>query len=218
MQLPDRLAAAWPALNHSVQEQMYRDPFWSERYGERGRKHTLADGDFHLRYLIEAELGGDPTVFTRYALWLRTLLFNHGMCSRHLADHLRLLSDGLAAHAESAGYAAEAAGAVAVLRGGVSALRHADGPAAAIEARRERAGRDHPDDHLLSYLADALAFERTDRLTDYVRYLADHQGRQGRPLTDLLARLEACAASLDDPTARDALQRAQLAIGHAEAP
>lgn len=59
-ELLERIERDGRALSQGVLDEMYKDPFWTERYGDRGRRHADEDGDFHLRYLSRAPTAGDP--------------------------------------------------------------------------------------------------------------------------------------------------------------
>lgn len=159
----DRLASDGPALSERVLADMYRDPFWQARFGDRGRHHSRADGDFHLKYLAESLVANDARVFDNYATWLRELLSSRGMCSRHLAENFTRLADAF----EGAGWS-DAQPAIDTLRGGARSLTYKTGTAAVIDALR--AGTADEVDTLLSYLADALAFAQPSRFAAYVAF------------------------------------------------
>lgn len=161
------------AMSQRVLAAMYRDPFWSERYGERGRRHADEDSAFHLQYLARAMSTGDATVMVRYARWLRELLASRGMCTRHLAENFRLLGQGLA----ESGWP-DAAQAVAHLRTARAGLDYAEGGAAAVQALIrdvDSTAQDYSEspDIYLSYLADALAFGSPATFLAHVRWTRD---------------------------------------------
>ena len=85
--LRQELASRAVILSQRVLDHMYENPFWMERYGERGRRFANEDSLHHINYLDQALAGGDAAVFTRYAQWLRTVLVSRGMCSEHLAEN-----------------------------------------------------------------------------------------------------------------------------------
>ena len=69
------LQADGAALSDDVTTAMYaEDPFWTERYGARGRRNADQDGDYHVTYLVEALTAREPALFVRYAVWLRQVL------------------------------------------------------------------------------------------------------------------------------------------------
>lgn len=169
MTLITELRAAGPRLTRRVMDEMYRDPFWTERYGDRGRENADTDGDFHIKYLISAIEGDDPSLFVTYGRWLRDLLVARGMCSRHLVENFERLA---AAIAEESWPGRELA--ISILRGGAAGLRHTAGDAGVIDAHRPAwADRVGPQgDTLLSYLADALATQQRMAFDAYVHLLS----------------------------------------------
>jgi hypothetical protein len=76
---------------------MLDNAFWLSRYGARGRKHSVEDGEFHIRYLAEALTSRDGGLLTRYAEWLRDVLVSRGMCTMHLVEHFEQLRRALRA-------------------------------------------------------------------------------------------------------------------------
>lgn len=170
--LIEELKSAASRLTRRVMDEMYRDPFWMERYGERGRGHSDTDNDFHVKYIVSAIEADDPSLFVTYGRWLRDLLVARGMCSRHLADNFELLADAIA---EETWEKREVA--ITILRGGSAGLRHTAGDAATIESQRDVWGASLAEDradHVLSYLADALATRQRTALDGYIDHLARH--------------------------------------------
>jgi hypothetical protein len=157
---------------------MYADPFWMERYGERGRHHAQTDGRYHIAYLTEALVAGEPALFATYACWLRDLLVARGMCSRHLEDNFVRLGAAIAAEAWT-----DSARALDVLDHGVRALLHTAGPAQPIDRVRPRlaveaaalagGATSHELAVVLSYLTDALVAGSPDRLRGYIAHLRE---------------------------------------------
>lgn len=157
-ELDASLAEASPRLTARVLEEMYADPFWQARYGERGRNNTRQDGEFHIKYLREALAGDDVRPFVAYARWLRELLVAHGMCSQHLAENFTRLAAAIAEEPwPDRGRACD------VLRAGAEALAYVEGPAAALEAKR--AG-------IVAAIAHELAMQPA-RVETYVSYALD---------------------------------------------
>jgi hypothetical protein len=163
--LRQELASRAVILSQRVLDHMYENPFWMERYGERGRRFANEDSLHHINYLDQALAAGDAAVFTRYAQWLRTVLVSRGMCSEHLAENFRLLAEAIAADslpdAERAGE---------ILLAGQRSLAYDQGDAAVLEAEKTRlidAVREAEDPsapmreddrrYLVSYLIDAAA-------------------------------------------------------------
>lgn len=162
--LRQALAARAVELSQRVLDRMYENPFWMERYGERGRKFADEDSLHHVRYLDQAIAADDAQVFERYARWLRTVLVSRGMCSEHLAENFRLLSQAIGDAALP-----DAEVACRILQRGDDCLRYEAGQAAQLEQRREQlvtsvrdaveGSRLREDDarYLVSYLVDATA-------------------------------------------------------------
>lgn len=183
MTLTERLVEAGPRLAERVLAEMYADPFWAARFGDRGRRHARADGDFHTKYLAEALESNSVIVFENYARWLRELLVARGMCSRHLAENFTRLADAIAAEPwDDRGRAIE------ILHAGAAALRHTAGPAGELEAMRATA-TDPATDTLLSYLADALAFEQPSWFGAYTAFAATLRPNLGAELAALRRRI-----------------------------
>jgi hypothetical protein len=163
--LRDALAARAVTLSQRVLDRMYENPFWMERYGERGRRFANEDSLHHVGYLDQALAAGDAAVFERYARWLRSVLVTRGMCSEHLAENFRLLAEAVTADALP-----DAERAVAILHDGAGSLTYESGAAAALEAVKPRLLeairaaqppaaplRDDDCRYLVSYLIDAAA-------------------------------------------------------------
>lgn len=201
--LIDRMLAAAPELNAAAVDDEHRDPFWWDRYGERGLLFMREDGMHHYQYLAEAVRAGHHHVLTKYVRWLRSVLVTRGMCSEHLADGLRVRARHLAARGWP-----DAGPALAAFVAAVDALTHADEPAAglvpdpgeplplcapvAVAHGLDAVSVHHDARHLLSYLADALALGRPDLLHDHLAWRRGFEQRRGRPpafLPDLLAAL-----------------------------
>lgn len=163
MKLSEHLIEASPELSERVTAEMYADPFWQHRYGDRGRAHSRTDGDFHVKYLAEAVESADPRVFASYARWLRELLVSHGMCTRHVTETFNRLATAI----DDRGWP-DRTRAIAILHAGVQALVYRDGPAAQLDRLRAQAQAEAELDTLLSYLADSVAFEQPNRFRDYV--------------------------------------------------
>lgn len=145
-----------------VTDEMFEDPFWTERFPKRGRKFSEEDVGYHVEHLVEALLAGDPLVFARYARWLQSVLTTRGMCTRHLAESIERLgraASGLPG-GDALGPYVDAAG---------EALRYETGPAA--ELQDVVAGGTYGP-HLVSFLADAAWLGRPEVFADYAGWLA----------------------------------------------
>jgi hypothetical protein len=199
--LEELLREAAPRLTASVLAEMYSNPFWEARFGDRGRQHGGQDGNSHVTYLVEALAAGDPRVFLAYASWLREVLVARGMCSRHLVDNFERLANAIDGEPWEGRERA-----VAILRAGAHALVYTGDDAGAIDGARSALARDtvaslyaaHPDwltrfgesgrarcvddvDYHLSYLADALAFSRREQFVAYIAFMATFLERRAVP-------------------------------------
>jgi len=196
------------ALSQKVLDEMYRDPFWTERYGDRGRGHANEDSDFHLRYLSRAIAAGDAGVLRRYAAWLREVLATRGMCTRHLDENFRLLAREIASQPWP-----DRERAIAFLAEARDALMHENAEARLLQQRAEALAeaiareftqrharawkRDERGEHALhddaanylSYVSDALAFGKADTLVTHTRWLARHAVSRGVQAADVTAFL-----------------------------
>jgi hypothetical protein len=209
MSLPsvEHLSQQADALAQRVISEMYRDPFWLERFGERGRQHALADARYHVSYLEQALTLGDPEIFLRYARWLQTVLVSRGMCSRHLEESFAKLQAAIQDDVPRAGDARD------LLEQGRRALTYGAGgerelqeclPRLAEEVDRPEYGEQVPATHTahplyqLSYLADALHAARPEWFEAQVCWLKASLERQGKACTPLLEQLSHVARCLDD--------------------
>jgi hypothetical protein len=80
----DDLESIRYVLGKRVAAEMYQDPFWNDRYGQRGLEHTRQDLEYNFNYLITAIRTDSLEVLWRYYGWLRDLLVLRGMCTRHV--------------------------------------------------------------------------------------------------------------------------------------
>jgi hypothetical protein len=203
-----RLRASAAELNAIAAETILADPFWVDRYGEEGsRTFAFEDGRLHLKYVAEALAKHDPGIMTGYATRLRALLVPRGMCSEHLADAFRVLAGAIAAHHGTPGAAAvdmfgHAEAALLHAAPAARALQEQIGALAAAVADDVRARLPHAPAradvvfdarHLVSYLADALAWGAPDTLAVHVRWTAGYMHRRGRPAAYLGTLLESIA-------------------------
>lgn len=218
--LVQRLEDRGPELSARVIAEMYQDPFWSERFGARGRKHANQDGNYHISYLIQALTARDVAVLAAYARWLQSVLTTRGMCTRHLADNFERLERAIADEIEDPQVA------VNYLREARAALRYHDGPArelqdlaesvagAAVDALYQR----HPDwlsrwgeagksvcrddiHYHLSYLSDAIALARPELFSAYAAWIRDFQRRRDLPAEHLPQTLEVVSQLLSEQPA-----------------
>lgn len=228
-----QLGEAAARLGARVLAEMYANPFWAERFGDRGRTHARKDGDYHVKYLVEALRANDDRVFVEYARWLRDVLVSRGMCSRHLAENFERLAVAIEEEPWP-----DRARAASVLRAGVRALVHREGDAGRIDPRRDEFARAaaaalhaaHPDwlarwgaagrdrcaddlDYHLSYLTDALAFGHVHRFTAYVTFITEFLGRRAIPAAHVTASLDALDRALAAVSSLTAAPARFLAAG-----
>lgn len=212
-----RIEAEADALTDRVLADMYRNPFWRERFGERADKHGRQDGKFHLQYLVQALATEDANVIEQYARWLQQLLTTRGMCSRHIAENFDKLADQIDAWPGSMP-------AVALLRAATRALLYPENgtarwlqdrsstyatlAASELYARHPAwTNRERCEDDLryhLSYAADALALGDAQVFTRYVAWISDSLERKGVSRDHLSESLEILAtlAERDVPELR----------------
>ncbi|MDC0667137.1 hypothetical protein [Nannocystis radixulma] len=206
-ELVEQLEAASARLTERVLAEMYVDPFWRERFGQRADKHGRQDGHFHVQYLQQALATGDPAVLENYARWLQQVLTARGMCTRHLAENFERLA---AAIAEEPWPDRQAA--VELLRAATAALTYEDGLARAVQQHADAVVRaaaatlaeDDADpsvvaelDALVSYCADALALASPQVLMNHVAWLAGFHERRGIARGRLVAQLAAVRVALE---------------------
>lgn len=203
-----QLEAACERLTDRVLGEMYADPFWRERFGERADKHGRQDGRFHVQYLQQALAEDEPAVLENYARWLQQLLISRGMCTLHLAENFERLAVAVADERWPDGQAA-----VDLLRAAEAALAYPEGLAGEVQRRAEtivlaaavalaKAGEEEPLQvaelaTLVSYCADALALNSPQVLADHVAWLAGYLERRGVPRVRLTRRLEAIRAAIE---------------------
>jgi len=215
--LADQLANRAGALAERTVSELYRNPFWIERFGERGRRFALEDGRHHVDYLADALRWRSGAIMTQYAAWLQSVLVTRGMCSRHLDEHFIALA---AAIRDEFGHAAHDA--VTLLDFARGGLRYEEPAARAVQEAaatladamsRERSKYEaasssddadpsrapSPDDpeYIVSYLGDAVAARNPSILTDYLAWLAGYAMRHGHPPERLIASIDALRHALD---------------------
>ena len=218
--LADALERTAGAIADRAHRDMYLDPFWIARFGERGRAYAVEDARYKVTYLVEALRAGSAKGFADFSIWLRGVLRARGMCSRHLAD-------GIAAVSRSLGMLeTETGDARAVLDSGIAALSYSAGEAAAVDAAVAHAPRIHPWDqrpgwtstadaaHLLSYAADALDAGTPDPFLAHVEWAARHAAASGTTTAAVDAALAAAASivAAGPPSARDLLLEARARL------
>ncbi len=201
--LEKHLEANTQRLNAAAVAEMYRDPFWEERFGERGRRFSAEDGAFHLKYLQQALAANDARLLENYARWLQSVLTARGMCSLHLDQHFERLAAILSTEP------VDASAAVALLRRAREALHYPAGPArelqnhaaaleSAVRARLNHSQLAVQAPTLLSFLSDALALGRPELFSRHVLFLEEFSARRGVGKADVAGLLKAVEAALGD--------------------
>lgn len=195
-----RLREKGAALSIRALDEMYRRPFWLERFGDSGHRRAEEDAHHHISYVTEAIAGGDPAVFAGYAKWLQSVLTTRGMCTRHLDENFALLQQVLRTELGDADVAIE------VLQRGREAIVYAEGPerelqlagpAIADHLAAAAPGADAADlaDHL-SYLADSVAVKRTLLFANYAKWMDGFYRRRKSEAREQ-ALLEAIGEAVD---------------------
>lgn len=223
MDVSDRLEARAAALASAALDEVYKDPFWDERFGARGRRFAAEDGDHHVTYLVESLRAKDPQPLVRYVRWLQSVLTSRGMCSRHLDDHFgclaqAIMDQSIEAPEEALRFIASAREALVYDAGPqrqvqLAAADLARRAAEILAQRRGATPQGQTDgarstfdfDHLLSYLADAIALRNPRLFADHLRWLAGSLERRAVPLAELeesLLCLEGAIETLP-PAARE---------------
>jgi hypothetical protein len=211
MNLADALDAASDDLSLEVHEAMYADPFWMERFGERGAQFSRQDGRHHVHYLAQALRFDKPSIMIEYALWLRGVLTTRGMCTLHLDEALDDLADAI----DKRGLEGAAA-ARRVLEAAREALIYPNGDARAIQEASPAIASDivktaagdlgsaaslGVDDaaHILSYAADAVAQENDRVFLDHLAWLGPYYEGLGVERPQLDALLQAIGSAGGPP-------------------
>lgn len=218
--LADELASRAPELADRALEVMYRDPFWLERFGERGRGFAAEDGRHHVAYLVEALRADDPRLLREYARWLQSLLTTRGLCTLHVSENFARLRDVIAASVAGdtslvGDHLAEAQDALTYDDGPARVVQHAIETLAKAAIERDPSLGAHSDGARLerdlrqhgSYLADSIALAQAALFESYARWMASYYERAGFGRALLVRSLDALDGALDvlsDDAAREA--------------
>ncbi len=197
-----------------VLEDMYQNPFWEARFGERGRVHTRQDTHYHLNYLVAAVDLNNPATLSTYFHWCQGMFVYHGMCALHLQQTLDSLGDQLARRLPAAWPAIEP-----IYRASYQGLfyerpdcralaeRQAEiadkttarmfpPRAAGIEERRKQACYQDNLYHL-SYLTGAVDYQTARSFTQYADWLKSYFPTLHVPVSELSADFRALAAEIE---------------------
>jgi hypothetical protein len=194
--LVQRIETAADAVTDRVLHEMYQNPFWQERFGERAQKHGRQDGLYHIKYLTEALTVGEPFVIEQYARWLQQLLTTRGMCTRHIDENFARLATAIAETVD------DAEPAVAMLTAARKALLYPVGAARMLQDRAHVIAQQaatqlyaqHPEwpqaqrarcaddlEYHLSYAADALQLKTPTVFTSYLAFTGDFLAKRNIP-------------------------------------
>jgi hypothetical protein len=207
MNLPDVLDATADDLGMDVHEAMYADPFWLERFGERGAHFSRQDARHHVHYLAQALRFDKPSIMIEYAAWLRGVITTRGMCTLHLDEAFDDLGDAI----EKRGI--EGASAVRrILNAAREGLLYPDGDSRAIQDAAPGIATSIVEDagselgtaaslgvadasYLLSYAADAAAQENDATFLAHVAWLGPYYDGLGIGRSRLDALLHALGSA-----------------------
>jgi hypothetical protein len=223
-ELADKLRERSKEIAARVTDAMYQNPFWNERFGERGRRRAEEDAGYHVEYLAQALTARDAEVMRRYARWLQSVLTTRGMCTRHLDESFERVRAAVAVVVPQAQAASDymfvarqallypaASGRELQLASARLAVAVAD----ELHHRHpewsarwgERGAAQCLDDigYHLSYLADALALARSAELESYLVFIDGFLARRGVGGEHLRQTVQAIAEHVtrDDALSRD---------------
>jgi len=187
-----RIRAAGPELVRDSVDAMYRDPFWLDRFGERGRSFAVEDGLHHVSYLANAIWAGRTDSLEGYARWLQSVLTSRGMCTLHIEENFaRLASVVHARNLDPEGVVERyLAAARAALRyhGRGRRLQEATSELGRRSAEGMPADRLREGTSLASFLADATALSDGASLASHMTWLRAHHART-RVSPEILPRM-----------------------------
>ena len=90
-------------LASAITDAMYAsDPTLMSRYGEAGRAKCLQDMRYSLEHLAPAVALSDPSLFTRYVIWLENMLAARGVPSDDVRRSLEATRRTLRGHLPAA--------------------------------------------------------------------------------------------------------------------
>ena len=234
--LADRLRAEKGRLATRVVDEMFANPFWTERFGARGRRFAEEDLGYHVEYLVQAVVARAAGGMERDARWLPGVLTSRGMCTIHLADSFVQLDRAIA---ETVPDAAAAHSYLAVAR---TALLYPEGPARELQEAAARIGvrvvdtlhTRHPDwvarwgargralcledvGYHIAYIADAMALDRPRLFRDYVAWIDGFLRRRGVGDDHLPETLEMLARVVSEDSALSTPLQSAVALVLAQA-
>jgi len=74
-----------------VDLQYQQNPGYWKKYGEEGRRISIRDAAYHLPFLTEAIVAGDPDIFNSYVLWVKQLFRNLGFSDSVMTETLECI-------------------------------------------------------------------------------------------------------------------------------
>ena len=171
IELAERLRKDGAKISSRVMDEIWKEePFWEQRFGERGRRRMTEDAAFHAEYLLQAVEAADGGVMARYATWLQSVLVTRGMSTRHLDANFERLARALAKEMTGSEKAVE------YLEAARRALRHPEGPARELQEAADRLSPTEDIRYVIAHLADAMALARPDLFAAHAKWLGEHGG------------------------------------------
>jgi hypothetical protein len=194
-QLSEALENARQEIVTGVVAELAANPYWADRFGDRGLQFIQQDCQAHMDTLISSIQIDQPGFMPKHYKWLQGVLVHRGLCSRHLYETIsafdRQISEKLPGFWSSihpfqlpayAGLAYEAS----VCR----ALAHQEEHIAARAAQRIcsenlewtlRLGVQgealclRENRYYLSFLQDALGWQNPQLFTDYLAWFSSYK-------------------------------------------
>ena len=96
-QLCARIEAVREQLVERVLADLYPNPFWDDRYGQRGRQLCREDNHYHLDFMVASIRLNSPSALADYYKWLQLLLVRRGMCTYHIRQNMDQMGQHLEA-------------------------------------------------------------------------------------------------------------------------
>jgi hypothetical protein len=95
-QLTDALTGVREELVEAVVAEEWANPYWADRYGERGLLYIRQDCQYHVETLISTILIDQAVFMTKHYKWLQGVLVHRGLCSRHLYESIAAFDSHIA--------------------------------------------------------------------------------------------------------------------------
>jgi hypothetical protein len=96
VQLTEALTGVSQELVEAVAAEELANPYWADRYGERGLLYIRQDCRQHVETLISTILIDQAVFMTRHYKWLQGVLVHRGLCSRHLRESIAAFDNHIA--------------------------------------------------------------------------------------------------------------------------